>query len=132
MGGPVRLPWQRTGRALLIAFVVVGLLGMHALTVSSPEGESGATAHTGVANALVGDSAIPDEPVGGHAGGHGVDAGTLCLAVLAILLFLLLVLPMTGRGWRLVPRGREGPSSAPTVRRDAAPPDLHALSILRC
>lgn len=69
-----------------------------------------------------------------HADDHGtMQALGLCLAVLVTAAIALLGPPRTGPGVvALLPR--EAAASAPPAAagHDLAPPDLHALSVLRC
>lgn len=132
------------GRLVAVLLVVAGVLGMHAL---APVGALEASPPAATATPAIHDAhadhgpgghhpvavAPPAEPTGhdGHAGVHGGLAGW-CLAVLTLVV-LLLASPRGARGW---PAERL-PYAARRLRpayasRGAAPPDLHALSVLRC
>ena len=117
--------------ALLAIFAMHGL-AVHAGThdpmpqTSTSVGDAG---HAGHALATDGPGAVEHgEP------GHEMAVLGMCLAVLAtsaLMALLRLGRPRSGL-LRLLPRAATASSYATRVRTALAPPDLHALSVLRC
>jgi hypothetical protein len=120
--------------ALLAIFAMHGLAA-HAGThdpmpqTSTSVGDAGHAGHAGRALATDGPGAVEHgEP------GHEMAVLGMCLAVLAtsaLMALLRLGRPRSGL-LRLLPRAATASSYATRVRTSLAPPDLHALSVLRC
>ena len=119
-------------RSLLAVAAVLAILAMHGVATHAsshtPADHTGthATSHAVDAPAVADAAPSHGEP------GHEMTVLSLCLAVLATAAVLLLrgarprsgllaVLPLAGTT-----------STRPLVVRLPAPPDLHALSVLRC
>lgn len=119
--------------ATLAAAVVLGILGMHALTL---QGAHRGDQPGGTATAVVhGEHAPGDGDGDGEGGGHGThDLMVLCLALLAAAVLLL---PEGLR--RGVLRRSEAPSAGlrealrrPGLRGGAGPPTAWRFSVIRC
>lgn len=127
----IRILWAT---ACLVAIFAMHGLAAHAGSHDPAPISTTSTAHS--AHAAVDDA----EPTAGEAPAHGEPGHDmavlgLCAAVLATSAILLLV--HLGRRPRsgllaLLPRALVVSSRAVGVRSGHAPPDLHALSVLRC
>lgn len=140
-----------TRRVLALAAALLGLLVMHGVGVHSahaaevhanPGHDASAahgSAHEASESAPIDPSAVTRECTNGCATDSAAPLPrelseslmALCLVVLLAVAGLLL---LTGPAWRLSllqPSSRLGPVGPPTSVR-ARPPDLHALSVLRC
>ena len=114
-------------RVLWATAAVLAILAMHGTMAHALPPEP-----TVAAVATHADASAGDAPAHGEHG-HEMSVLGLCAAVLAtsaILLLVRLTRPRTGL-LAMLPRPASRPS-CPRVRPDHAPPDLHALSILRC
>lgn len=117
--------------ALLALFAMHGL-ATHAAAAEppSPSGMHG-THHVLDAHGEAAGSELPPTEHGGDH--HAMSVLGLCMAALATTAIALLALARPGRGLlALLPRATTVASRAVGVVRAPAPPDLHALSVLRC
>jgi hypothetical protein len=140
MSRPTPAP-HRAALAALVAALVVGILGMHALTLHGPSSEAYAVA-TAPAHGdhAAADGAASSAPVGSapdHGSGHHADhLLMLCAAMLAVAALLLLasLLVRIVRPVRLV--GAFAPlAPTATVRswvRATGPPPAWQFSVIRC
>lgn len=138
-------PRPDAGLLLLVAALVVGVLGMHALSTACMHSGEATVAIASPPMSHAGDNTGTDTGTGGQydsaAGAHHDDAGSsndgamaLCLAVLLAIgsLWLAMALRRSVRGWRITrPRTPQTPSLAVTSW-PRPPPSLTRLSILRC
>lgn len=124
--------------ALLAIFVMHGL-ATHGLTATpnvsepAPVATAGVDhdAHTGHAAGRAFGSSLPTGTHGSEH--HEMSVLGLCLAVLAMATVALLRLRRPASGLiDVLPRAVSTAARAVAVRAEPAPPDLHALSILRC
>lgn len=145
MSRPTPVP-HRAALAALVAALVVGILGMHALTLHGPSSEAYAAApiaahgdHAATVHAATQEPATSG-PAGSAAGyGSGQHADhllMLCAAMLAVAALLLLarLLVRSVRPVRLV-GAFESPAPTPAVRwwvRATGPPPAWRFSVIRC
>jgi hypothetical protein len=116
-------------RVLWATAAVLAILAMHGTMAHAAPPEP-----TAAAVAAHDDVDTPESAAPAH-GEHGHDMSVLglCAAVLATSAILLLArLTRPRQGLLAVLPRLVGHASCPRVRPDHAPPDLHALSILRC
>lgn len=126
-------------RLLLATLALLGLLAMHGLGTHGVHGDDATGqvgAHPHAASEPVGLGSVAEAvPVGGCSDGCGqhTELLTVMLCVAVLLAGLALLRPRSGLLGALVVPGRllQLPS-APAARRRRRPPDLLALSILRC
>ncbi len=145
MNRPTPVP-HRAALAALVAALVVGILGMHALTLHGPSSEAyaapiGATAHgehaSGHGDAHEPATTGPAGSVTDHGSGHHSDhLLMLCAAMLAVAALLLLagLLVRAVRPVRLVGAFASLAPTA-TVRswvRATGPPPAWQFSVIRC
>ena len=118
--------------ALLALFAMHGL-ATHAAAADPSTPSTGMHGMNEVHDAhgdAVGTALPPAEHGSDH---HAMSVLGLCMAALATTAYALLALARHGRGLlALLPRATSVTSRAVGVVRAPAPPDLHALSILRC
>ncbi|PKH39025.1 hypothetical protein SAMN05192575_103282 [Nocardioides alpinus] len=121
--------------AALLAIVAMHGLAAHAGSADPRPLAAAATSHVGHAAMAADDSPVAAGETPAH-GEHGHEMAVLglCAAVLATSAILLLVglgRPRSGI-LGLAPRAVTTTSHPVGVRTEHAPPDLHALSVLRC
>lgn len=115
--------------ALLALFAMHGL-ATHAAAVEPPMSSYGVHEMHEAPEGAVGSELPPAEHGSDH---HAMSVLGLCMAALATTAIALLALSRPSRGLlALVPRATTVASRAVGVVRAPAPPDLHALSVLRC
>lgn len=131
-------PAARVRRALLLLPLVAGVLAMHVLLLCAGAGPDPMAGHAGhgaapslhaaATTAMEAVGAVVAEPGPGTAGDTGHAALTVCLAVLAALVGLLLA---ASRRDGPVAAGRDGPRGRP-VARPRHPPPPADLALLHC
>lgn len=114
---------------------LLALFAMHGLATHAAASEPLSPSHgMHEMHEAAGDAVASELPPAEHGSDHhAMSVLGLCMAALATTAIALLALARPGRGLlALLPRSTTVASRAVGVVRAPAPPDLHALSVLRC